>query len=270
MVAAVVEIVGERDKVSCREECNSRRFKLQGAHPRKNSLVSSAADLTPNAALFAEMQARQQELARELHDSVASTLAGVSLLLGAAEEVANAAAVSLITRAQTYIREAAEQVRNISHGVLGDVGTTPLSRCLEQLAHDLSSSGLVHCRVRERGNRPELNLPCRTHLFRMVQEAASNAIRHGHASHISIFIIYGRSGRSRLVVRDDGRGCDFGTVSKEAAGIGLQSMHARASQLAGNLTLHGKLGRGCTVRFSWQAAPAKSQSAQGEKGLSYG
>lgn len=270
MALAVVKVVEEPAQVSCGDECKRPWLTLRSASEGNTALQLRGADLPSNGALLAEMHARQQEIARELHDSVASTLAGVSLLLGAAEDVANAACVSLIARAQTYIRQAAEQVRNISHGVLGDVGTAPLSRCLEQLAHDLSSSGLVQCCVRERGDTPELSLSCRTHVYRMAQEAAANAIRHGQATRISICLIHGRSGRSRLVVRDDGRGCDFGAISTGGAGIGLRSMRARASQLAGTLSLQGTLGRGCTVRFTWQARPTGSQSPQGEKVPSHG
>lgn len=216
----------------------------------------------PHQLLLTEMCARHQELAQELHDSVASSLAAVSLLLGAAQEVANASTARLIMRAQDQIRQAAEQVRKISRGVLSDVGAAPLLQALEQLAADLRSSGRVVCHVRERGDAPELNLLCRTHVYRIAQEAVTNAIRHGNAGQIQISLIHLASGVSRLVVRDNGRSCDFGAIPLDHPGIGLQSMQARTEQLAGKLTLHGLPGCGCTVRLTWGAARTKAEPAE--------
>lgn len=205
-----------------------------------------------SGALLAEMQARQEEIARELHDSVASSLAGVSLLIGGAQALADSSTVPLLSRAQLQIRDAAEQVRKISRGVLTDLGSAPLLVCLEQIAHDVCSSGVVDCQVRERGDAPEQSAAVRTNVYRIVQEAVSNAIRHGHARHIRITLLHARDGQSRIVVRDDGTGCDFAGVPREHPGVGLQSMRARAGAIGGVLRLQGRAQGGCAVRVTWR------------------
>lgn len=222
---------------------------LRSALDAQRAGSNAATDL--NGVLLADMQARQAQIARELHDSVASSLAGVSLLLGGAQALADASTEPLLSRAQVQIRDMAEQVRKISRGVLTDVGPAPLAVCLEQIAHDVSSSGAAYCVVRERGRPREQSTEVRTNVYRVAQEAVNNAIRHGRARGIRITLLHGEDGRSRLIVRDNGRGFDFSSLAHEHPGVGLDSMRARAALIGGTLRLQGSRGRGCVVRLTW-------------------
>jgi two-component system sensor histidine kinase UhpB len=92
-------------------------------------------------------------------------------------------------------------------------------------------------------------------VFRIVQEAASNAIRHGHASVLRIVLCEGR-GRWRATLSDNGSGCDFDALPRAHPGLGLRSMQARARAIGGVLSL-GHAGSGCRVRLTWERrAPA--------------
>jgi signal transduction histidine kinase len=85
-----------------------------------------------------------------------------------------------------------------------------------------------------------------THLYRIVQEAVHNAIRHGKARNIGIEL--GRSGSLiTLSVVDDGCGLADGTPSQ---GMGLRNMKYRASILGGKLTLEPG-GKGAIVTCSF-------------------
>ena len=86
-------------------------------------------------------------------------------------------------------------------------------------------------------------LAIKLELFRIAQEAISNAIRHGHAKviHISLSIA---TGYTQLLIEDDG----CGALLKLHDGLGMGSMRERAARLAGELTLGNTLNGGVSLR----------------------
>ena len=87
----------------------------------------------------------------------------------------------------------------------------------------------------------------RIRLFRIVQECLANAIQHGHAQRIRIFVGERGSGarrRLRIVVRDDGAGM---SLDAPRTGYGLIIMRERAHSLGGSLDLNSEPGRGLRV-----------------------
>ena len=84
-----------------------------------------------------------------------------------------------------------------------------------------------------------------THLFRIAQEAVSNAGRHAQAQEICVSL-EGTPGALRLTVSDDGLGLPHAAVGT-TTGLGLRTMRARAAALGGTLVLDGS-ERGTTVR----------------------
>lgn len=78
----------------------------------------------------------------------------------------------------------------------------------------------------------------------------SNAIRHGHASTVSIQLEESDDGR-RLVVEDDGTGFDVGAVAQTSTGFGLMSMEERARGLRGAFEIESTPGEGTRVAVTW-------------------
>lgn len=207
-----------------------------------------------NEAVTYEVERRQAEIARELHDSVGASLAAVSLLLGGARSLSSAPVLPLLNRAQAQIQDTVEQVRKISRGIL-PAGTDPgaLLSALEQFAHDLCAVSDISCTVRGRGNLREIQAATGTHLYRIVQEAATNAMRHGKATSLRITLV--RAGETyRLTVSDNGTGCDFANPAAPRAGVGIRSMHARARTIGGAVRIGPRPGGGCRVRVTWPDA----------------
>lgn len=197
------------------------------------------------------MEERQAQIARELHDSVGGSLTAVSLLLHAARNLADPQVLPLLERTQSYIAHTSHEIRKIARGILptGE-GPGALLPALEQLAHDLSVDREIKCCVRGRGDFRDVPACTGTHVHRILQEAASNAIRHGGATELRILLVAARSG-FRAVLSDNGRGCDPDALSGAHAGMGLRSMHARARLIGGHVEVAPRPGRGCRVRVSW-------------------
>jgi two-component system, NarL family, sensor histidine kinase DevS len=133
---------------------------------------------------------------------------------------------------------------------------------IEDLAERARSRGLAvdmsaelsyeHGRASER-HTVELE----TAMYRIVQEALTNAIRHGGAHHASIEISEDDN-TVRITIRDDGRGFDTTT---NATGFGLIGMHERAELLDGTLEVESELGRGTTIRATLPARRRSDEQA---------
>jgi signal transduction histidine kinase len=205
-------------------------------------------------AVLTEVERRQARLARELHDSVASSIAGIALLLGGVRASAgDTRSARLVEKAQEELEQAADEVRQISRGMVpagGEPGA--LLQALEQFAQELTELKGVECTVRSRGDLGAIQSEVATHLYRMVQEAANNAIRHGGATQLRVVLVEA-NGSYRLTLSDNGCGCDVEKLPAGYPGMGLRSMHARAGAIHGQLEVCRRppRGGGCMVRVSW-------------------
>lgn len=101
------------------------------------------------------------------------------------------------------------------------------------------------------GELPPVALPVKISLYRILQEALSNAVRHGQADRHAVML--GSEGdRITMEVRDTGRGFDVASVlQRPAAGhFGLEGMHERVRLLGGTFCIESSLGAGTLVRVT--------------------
>lgn len=211
------------------------------------------------AALVKEAELRQATIARELHDAVASSLAGATLLLGHAQSSTDVAgSAALIGASQQLVIQSMQQIRQIARGIMPagqDKGA--LLPALEHFVADVNQLPGIQCTFSSRGDFAEVSGEAGGHLFRIVQEATNNAVRHGKASHIRITLAKAGE-RHRLTLQDDGQGCDPRILATPLAGMGIRSMQARAEALGGVFGIAARRGRGLRVQVTWEAARAGS------------
>lgn len=177
-----------------------------------------------------QVQRERLRIARELHDAVGHTVSVISLHSDVAREALGRddAAVAESLR---HIREAARNtMRELRSAVnvLRDPHEAPGQRSLELLASAGRRAGIDVTLHRE-GDRASEEIEAV--VYRMVQEALTNAIRHSHASRVAIAI---RNGDDALTVRvaDNGRG-----ASEVVFGHGLTGMRERAENAGGSLSI---------------------------------
>jgi PAS domain S-box-containing protein len=191
----------------------------------------------------------RQRIARELHDDTAQRLAGLMLLLRAASKIEDREERDRrLERVREEIAETAEAVRRIARGLrppaLDDVG---LASALDSLVRSLSRAhGLdIELAVERVGDR--LDADAELALYRIVQEALTNAIRHSGASRI-VVSLYGDGLAMGAVVEDDGRGFvperDYGEAGR---GLGLVGMRERARNAGGSLEIASAPDKGTRV-----------------------
>lgn len=191
----------------------------------------------------------QQRIGNDLHDGLGQELTGIALLLRGLENRAEREAPELsasIEEVALLVNDAIFTTRALARGltpVTFDRGGLALA--LEALARRLSA--MFHINVRceadamlERG----LESANALHLYRIAQEAVTNAAQHGHAGQVQLTL---RSDGDRGLLRIEDTGSGFNPAQYQSKGLGLRIMHYRAQMMAGSLRIESARTRGTTV-----------------------
>lgn len=190
-------------------------------------------------------------LAAELHDTVCQHVAALALLAGALERRLSAAGLTEAAAAHeiaTEARRAGDHVRAIAAGRMADAPEPQLllPAVLGFLAEMRRIHG-VHLSARVRPLKGVSSPKVALHLYRILQEAVTNAIRHGQATRVCIRLRRLSDQRLKLTVRDNGCGTTKGAAAEGAAGLGLRIMRIRAEDAGGRMTLRALRTGGCIV-----------------------
>ena len=196
------------------------------------------------------MLEERRRLAREIHDTLLQGVVGIAVqlraLLAAAERRDNDTTEqlrSVIALAEQTVHEARHAVWNLRSP---QHTRYELSRHLELIATERAGAN-TEVRVSVIGTPREIGSSQRTAAIRIVQEAVTNAVRHGGAKRIDLRIDYGTH-RCRLTITDDGVGfvADHRIAGPEE-GWGMRGMYERARRLGGSLSVRSAPGAGTSV-----------------------
>ena len=205
---------------------------------------------TSNAKALAAQEAERHRIAQELHDEVGQNLTVVLLGLKQLEQRAPAELAAELALLREATRDGLDDVRRVARklrpGVLDDLG---LTSALASLTNDFAEHSGASVRRVVAPGLPALSGEAELVVYRVAQEALTNAARHAHADAVTLSLT--RVGdRVVLEVADDGRGFHDGRD-----GAGLRGMRERASLVAGELAV-ASTARGTTVRLAVPVAPA--------------
>jgi PAS domain S-box-containing protein len=191
----------------------------------------------------------QQRIGNDLHDGLGQELTGIALLLRGLENRAEREAPALspsIEEVALLVNDAIFTTRALARGlspVTFDRGG--LSLALEELARRLST--IFHIDVRcEADDTLDRGLESvnALHLYRIAQEAVTNAAQHGNSSRVRIELRCDGD-RGLLCIEDNGSG--FNPAMQQSKGLGLRIMHYRAQMMAGSLRIESERARGTVV-----------------------
>jgi Signal transduction histidine kinase len=226
-------------------------------------------DLTERRRLERELlsasDTEQQRIGADLHDGLGQQLTGLACMAAALRDRLRVHLPSETATAEMVARlanEATEQSRALARGLspvqLEEHG---LATALEDLSYQAQRLHNIECRFTLRGPSPEMDHIGAIHLYRIVQEAIHNAVRHGTAQRVRVGLL-SREGRHRLVILDDGQGFDS-EEQRQAPGRGLRLMHYRANMLGGVLTVRSSLGLGTRVICDWPPSSSLALASVG-------
>jgi signal transduction histidine kinase len=199
------------------------------------------AELLATQELFADSArtAERLRIARELHDALGHHLTALSLQLELARNVVEGRAKEPVDQAHALTKELLGELRTVV-GTMREDQPIDLARALRTLV-----AGIPRPRVHLDIPASLRVEPALAHaIFRCVQEALTNAVRHADAANVFL-AVEERDGTIGVSARDDGRGASTGNVK---AGHGLSGLRERVEAMGGRVEIDSRPGEGVTLR----------------------
>jgi PAS domain S-box-containing protein len=202
--------------------------------------------------LVTAQEDERARVARELHDSIGQLLASASLLAKSVEEAANGTGLEEPLRS---LRRLLERTQVSTRSIMASIRPVELDeggvlRAIARLAEEVRQRHHIEVHLHLAALEARLERKREIAVYRIVQEAMANAIRHASPKTISV-VASPREDRLVVLVEDDGRGFRFEDVMNGplAARLGLIGMQERAATVGGDLQVESRPRRGTTVRL---------------------
>jgi two-component system, NarL family, sensor histidine kinase UhpB len=198
----------------------------------------------------AALQAQEEErarVARDLHDEVNQSLTGLLLRLEAAREAAPPELEAELAETKALANQAMQELlslaRQLRPTALDDLGlAAAVAGQVEQLARGEIEAGFA-----AEGDFSDLDDDTQLVVYRVAQEALSNATRHSGAHHVTVRLRRSKQDGVALEVSDDGRGFAF---DESEGGLGIAGMRERALLIGGELSIESRPEEGTIVRLT--------------------
>ncbi len=224
---------------------------LPGPRQEVRYIIATGIDITERKrlerAILEISNSEQRRIGQDLHDGLGQHLTGIAFMSKTLEQRLAEKSQPEATDAAKIVKlvnEAIQETRELARGLLPVLSDSlGLMAALQHWASEVEDLFQIPCRFK--CDDPVLfhNDAATNHLYRIAQEAVHNAIKHGHARHITIELS-GLNGRGTLSILDDGSGIADPPDNHE--GMGLNIMRYRAGIIGGALEI-GRCGESGTL-----------------------
>lgn len=202
------------------------------------------------ARMIHQHEEERDRLWRELHDETAQVLAALNLQLGVIAERSDDSLLPALDRARTLLGEGIKSIRRVTRdlrpGALDDLGLVP---ALRALARDFEDSDSFHVDFIAPPEPPVLTADGEAALYRCMQEALSNAVRHGAGHRVEV-VLETEGEWVSLTVLDDGPGFPDDTTTSLRGRGGLAGIRERVGALGGDISMGNRKEGGARVRVA--------------------
>jgi PAS domain S-box-containing protein len=214
--------------------------------------ISIQRDVTERKRLEKEIleisDCEQRRIGQDLHDGLGQHLTGIELLCQVLEQSLERKTLpeaEQAARISKYVREAISQTRQLARGLSPvELDADGLRTALHNLANQTSELFGIRCEVVMEDALRISNNTTATQLYRIVQEALSNACKHSGACHVTISSASLDAGHWRLSIADNGSG--FIEENTRGSGLGLRIMRYRAGMIGARLAINSS-AKGTTL-----------------------
>ncbi len=232
LVSLLVSILAQRER--------KQHAELEAAHQRLRRHAATVEQLA--------VSRERNRLARDLHDTLAHSLAALSVQLEALRTLLThdpAAAQDALNGVTTLARNGLEESRQAIQALRTDpLKTTGLVGALRNTLQAFQARTGVRTNLIVAGHEPDLTDEEAQALFRIAEEALTNVERHAAAQRATVRLAFGND-RIDLVIQDDGVGFDPATVDPDH--YGLTGIRERAAMIGATLKVHSRPGGGTRI-----------------------
>jgi signal transduction histidine kinase len=203
-----------------------------------------------SARMIEQHEEERRRLSRELHDETAQVFSAVKMELGVLREAVPTSQTARLDQVLELIDTGIRSIRSVTNdlrpSLLDDLGLLP---ALRSLVGDFSERSGIRAGLAVPTSLPPLSGEAELALFRALQEALSNVLRHANARTVDVGISIDEAG-VLLRVSDDGKGLPAGVAPEtlELQGhMGLAGMRERITALGGTVRLRARAGTGALL-----------------------
>ena len=236
----IVSIVRDvTDHHISRDMLTRRESALRASHDRNRDLAGR---------LIASQEAERERIARELHDDLSQKLALLNIDLDQLTRRLEGMHRDLAADAQAASRRAAEiatDVHELSHQLHpSKLKMLGLVRAMEGICRDMAVQHDIVVDFTHEGVPPNVPPATSLCLYRILQEALHNVVKHSAAARADVRLV---RDRDALYLRVDDQGAGFDPDSLDGSGLGLVSMRERVNHLGGRLSIASAPGAGTRI-----------------------
>jgi signal transduction histidine kinase len=231
------------------EELKTANTSLRAAISERKRLEHELLEIT---------EKERRRIGLDLHDDLGQKLSGIALMAKGLElklAKLHVAAAQDASKIHAYIQQAMTHTTEVArHLSTLDLKDKTLTDALEGLADHARKTFEVSCRFKAKGHIPELDPGVIGQIYKIAQEAVTNAIKHGKARKVGIDLSNG-SDRVVLTIQNDGK--PFPDLNSRTTGMGLRIMNYRASLINASLEIKGIGARGTRLVCSFPVESKK-------------
>jgi len=245
-----------RVEVSSQDEIGelARTFNFMSEQIHEKELLLQQEKNRRMRAAFDGQDTERQRLARELHDGLGQSLIAQKLRLESFAPADSRQDNELIRELKASADELVDEVRRISNALMpAQLHQFGLAAAIRQQCEELARLRMIEVNFEATGDFSQLNRKSRTYIFRIVQEALNNIIKHSGAGIVNIELVRNRN-HLYLSIADDGKGFDIGSV---CLGNGLHNLRERVELLNGSINIFSEPGKGTTIEIQIPYKDAK-------------
>jgi len=190
----------------------------------------------------------RRRIGLDLHDDLGQKLSGIALMTKGLElklAKVRAPEAKEAAKIHTFIQQAISHTRDVAqHLATLDLQHSSLPVALEGLAEHARKTFEIICRFKAEGAIPSLEPNVVAQLYKIAQEAVTNAIKHGKAHKVAINL---SNGSDRVILKIQNDGTPFPDLNSRSTGMGLRIMNYRASLIGASLVIKGAGAKGTRV-----------------------
>ncbi|HZX58288.1 MAG TPA: ATP-binding protein [Mucilaginibacter sp.] len=188
-------------------------------------------------------------VSKEIHDNITQVLSFVKLSLGTMGNTLEPDKKAKVNESRELIAQSINDLRDLSKSMSFEhISSIGLAKTIETEVERINKSGLLKVFFSIEGQIYAIGEQQELVLFRILQEALNNSLKHAMAKHFKISLYY-HPDLLNLSLEDDGLGFSPGSL-KNKSGSGLRNMENRAALIGGKATIESAPGNGCRINIS--------------------
>ncbi len=191
----------------------------------------------------------RQRLSRELHDGIGQYLLAIKMKLEQFSGFSDPNQASIINQTKNLLRDTINEIRNISNDLMPSVlSEYGLINALENLSNNINQNSNLSFTLKTNINKTKLNKKAQIYIYRIIQEALNNTLKHSKASDFSVFINENKN-IFNLKIKDNGIGTNR-LKNQKINGNGLINIKERVNLLSGNVIFLSEPNKGFIIQIS--------------------